>query len=190
MEATAAYSQPDRSWLIVCSNVDAETLLRCCKQVQQLGRTHRSNQVQPPKYLIVSSDISGEQRFASAVAKRLEQLGALTHGDRHASSASDALSSSNLQTRWDWDPSLLLLNSFALILDPTRELKLNISLDLPSIRVPSLCWTGNMSRAPSMIRPCLSYLTHAADTLPCPTCSRPCDAASREAQVEIEARLR
>ena len=75
----------------------------CCLrmlQVQQLGRTHRSNQVQPPKYLIVSSDISGEQRFASAVAKRLEQLGALTHGDRHASSASDALSSSNLQTRW------------------------------------------------------------------------------------------
>jgi hypothetical protein len=68
-------------------------------QVQQLGRTHRSNQVQPPKYLIVSSDISGEQRFASAVAKRLEQLGALTHGDRHASSASDALSSSNLQTK-------------------------------------------------------------------------------------------
>ena len=70
-----------------------------CAQVQQLGRTHRSNQVQPPKYLIVSSDISGEQRFASAVAKRLEQLGALTHGDRHASSASDALSSSNLQTK-------------------------------------------------------------------------------------------
>ena len=69
------------------------------RQVQQLGRTHRSNQVQPPKYLIVSSDISGETRFASAVAKRLEQLGALTHGDRHASSASDALSSSNLQTR-------------------------------------------------------------------------------------------
>ena len=69
------------------------------RQVQQLGRTHRSNQVQPPKYLIVSSDISGEQRFASAVAKRLEQLGALTHGDRHASSASDALSSSNLQTK-------------------------------------------------------------------------------------------
>ena len=67
--------------------------------MQQLGRTHRSNQVQPPKYLIVSSDISGEQRFASAVAKRLEQLGALTHGDRHASSASDALSSSNLQTK-------------------------------------------------------------------------------------------
>jgi C-terminal domain on Strawberry notch homologue len=34
--------------------------------VQQLGRTHRSNQRQPPLYLIVASDICGEQRFASA----------------------------------------------------------------------------------------------------------------------------
>lgn len=69
------------------------------QQVQQLGRTHRSNQAQPPKYLIISTNISGEERFASAVAKRLEQLGALTHGDRHASSAADALSSSNLQSK-------------------------------------------------------------------------------------------
>lgn len=68
-------------------------------QVQQLGRTHRSNQLQPPKYLIVSTDISGEHRFASAVACRLQQLGALTHGDRHAASAADALSSSNLQNK-------------------------------------------------------------------------------------------
>ncbi len=67
--------------------------------MQQLGRTHRSNQRQPPLYLIVASDICGEQRFASAVARRLQQLGALTHGDRNAASASDALASSNLQTK-------------------------------------------------------------------------------------------
>ena len=68
-------------------------------QVQQLGRTHRSNQLQPPKYLIVSTDISGEHRFASAVACRLQQLGALTHGDRHAASAADALNNFNLQNK-------------------------------------------------------------------------------------------
>ncbi|KAL0036320.1 hypothetical protein WJX77_002328 [Trebouxia sp. C0004] len=69
------------------------------KTVQQLGRTHRSNQLQPPKYLIVSTDISGEHRFASAVACRLQQLGALTHGDRHAASAADALNNFNLQNK-------------------------------------------------------------------------------------------
>ena len=67
-------------------------------QVQQLGRTHRSNQAQPPRYLLVCTDISGESRFASAVARRLEQLGALTHGDRHAASASDVLAAFNIQT--------------------------------------------------------------------------------------------
>ena len=64
-------------------------------QVQQLGRTHRSNQRQPPKYVLLHTDVAGEHRFASAVAKRLEQLGALTHGDRHAA-CQDALSSFNV----------------------------------------------------------------------------------------------
>ncbi|GAX80052.1 hypothetical protein CEUSTIGMA_g7491.t1 [Chlamydomonas eustigma] len=70
------------------------------KTVQQLGRTHRSNQAQPPRYLLVCTDISGESRFASAVAKRLEQLGALTHGDRYAASASDVLAAFNIQTKY------------------------------------------------------------------------------------------
>lgn len=51
------------------------------------------------RYVILSSDIAGEHRFASAVAQRLSQLGALTLGDRHASSAADALSPFNLQTK-------------------------------------------------------------------------------------------
>jgi hypothetical protein len=59
----------------------------------------RSNQQQPPIYKIVSTNICGEHRFASAVAHRLQQLGALTQGDRRAASASEALASFNLQTR-------------------------------------------------------------------------------------------
>ena len=38
------------------------------------GRTHRSNQVSAPEYLFMISELAGEQRFASTVAKRLESL--------------------------------------------------------------------------------------------------------------------
>ncbi|CAH8532378.1 unnamed protein product [Schistosoma bovis] len=68
------------------------------RAVQQFGRTHRSNQVSAPKYIFLISNLAGEQRFASTVAKRLESLGALTHGDRRATETRD-LSQFNLDTK-------------------------------------------------------------------------------------------
>ena len=35
-----------------------------------------------PEYILLISDLAGEQRFATIVVKPLESLGALTHGDR------------------------------------------------------------------------------------------------------------
>lgn len=52
--------------------------------VQQCGRTHRSGQKRPPEYVILMSDTPGERRVASGMLAKLQRLGALSKGDRHA----------------------------------------------------------------------------------------------------------
>ncbi|KAK6620595.1 hypothetical protein RUM43_010887 [Polyplax serrata] len=69
------------------------------RAIQQFGRTHRSNQVNAPEYFFLISDLAGERRFASIVAKRLESLGALTHGDRRATETRD-LSRFNIDNKY------------------------------------------------------------------------------------------
>ncbi|XP_035425823.1 protein strawberry notch homolog 2 isoform X1 [Cygnus atratus] len=69
------------------------------RAIQQFGRTHRSNQVYAPEYVFLISELAGERRFASIVAKRLESLGALTHGDRRATESRD-LSKYNFENKY------------------------------------------------------------------------------------------
>ncbi|XP_042198653.1 protein strawberry notch homolog 2 isoform X1 [Callorhinchus milii] len=69
------------------------------RAIQQFGRTHRSNQVSAPEYIFLISELAGERRFASIVAKRLESLGALTHGDRRATESRD-LSKFNFDNKY------------------------------------------------------------------------------------------
>ncbi|KAH7729381.1 protein F20H11.2 [Aphelenchoides avenae] len=87
------------------------------KAVQQFGRTHRSNQVNAPEYLFLISELAGEKRFASVVAKRLESLGALTHGDRRAAETRD-LSQFNLDTKYGREALDLLLRSIVGACEP------------------------------------------------------------------------
>jgi hypothetical protein len=66
------------------------------RAIQQFGRTHRSNQVSGPEYVFIISDLCGEVRFASTVARRLESLGAITHGDRRAATEQRDISEFNI----------------------------------------------------------------------------------------------
>jgi hypothetical protein len=50
--------------------------------IQGLGRTNRTNQVQPPLFRPVATDVKAEKRFLSTIARRLDTLGAITKGQR------------------------------------------------------------------------------------------------------------
>lgn len=70
------------------------------RAMQQLGRTHRSNQTSCPRFRLLITDLGGESRFAAAVARRLESMGALTQGDRRAGPVVSTLSAFNFQDKW------------------------------------------------------------------------------------------
>ena len=54
------------------------------KCVQGFGRSHRANQASTPEYTLFTTDLKGQKRFISSIARRLDQLGALTKGQRSA----------------------------------------------------------------------------------------------------------
>ena len=62
-----------------------ELALGADKVMQQLGRSHRTNQQTGPIYkLIVTEQVGADIRFISTVARRLQSLGAITQGHEGA----------------------------------------------------------------------------------------------------------
>ena len=68
--------------------------------IQGLGRSHRTNQACAPLFRPVITDIHGEKRFTSTIARRLDSLGALTRGERRTAGNGLFRPEDNLESPW------------------------------------------------------------------------------------------
>jgi antirestriction protein ArdC len=66
--------------------------------VQGFGRTHRTNQASSPHYVLPTTDLAAQKRFVSSIARRLDQLGALTRGQRQTTSQGLFTAADNLES--------------------------------------------------------------------------------------------
>jgi len=66
--------------------------------IQGLGRSNRTNQSCPPLFRPVATDVKGEKRFLSTIARRLDTLGAITKGQRQTGGQGMFRSEDNLES--------------------------------------------------------------------------------------------
>ena len=68
--------------------------------IQGLGRSNRTNQRQPPLFRPVATDVRGEKRFLSTIARRLDSLGAITRGQRQTGGQGLFRADDNLESQY------------------------------------------------------------------------------------------
>jgi predicted RNA methylase len=68
--------------------------------IQGLGRTHRTRQASAPLFRPVTTDVRGERRFISTIARRLDSMGALTRGQRQTGGQNLFDPADNLESRY------------------------------------------------------------------------------------------
>ncbi|ESY91810.1 strawberry notch C-terminal domain-containing protein [Mesorhizobium sp. LNHC229A00] len=71
---------------------------RADNAIQGLGRTHRTNQAQPPVFRPTAANVKAGKRFLSTIARRLDTLGAITRGQRQTGGAGLFRAEDNLES--------------------------------------------------------------------------------------------
>jgi hypothetical protein len=70
--------------------------------IQGLGRSNRTNQKQPPVFRPVTTNVKGERRFISTIARRLDSMGAITRGERKTGGQGMFRSADSLENEYAW----------------------------------------------------------------------------------------
>jgi len=73
---------------------------RADNAIQGLGRSHRTNQASAPVFRPVTTNVRGERRFMSTIARRLDSLGALTRGQRQTGGNGIFEAKDNLESQY------------------------------------------------------------------------------------------
>src|SRR5207253_8117800 len=76
---------------------------RADNAIQGLGRTHRTNQAQPPLFRPMAANVKAGKRFLSTIARRLDTLGAITRGQRQTGGAGLFRAEDNLESHYARD---------------------------------------------------------------------------------------
>ena len=118
--------------------------------LQGFGRTHRSNEAQPPEYVLCSTDIRGHQRFIATIARRLSQLGSLTAGDRSSAGSGVFSEEDNLENRYALNSVHDLMES---IYKSDRERFNDVSRQLGYVKPKMDKRTGDISYVNTLIDP-------------------------------------
>jgi hypothetical protein len=82
--------------------------------IQGLGRSNRTNQKQPPIFRPVTTNVKGERRFISTIARRLDSMGAITRGERKTGGQGLFRAADNLENEYAWSARRAL---FRLLVD-------------------------------------------------------------------------
>ncbi len=86
---------------------------RADKAIQGLGRTHRTNQAQPPLVKPITTELKAQRRFISSIARRMDQMGAITRGQRDANTKGLFDEDANLENQYSQEALFNLFMNIA-----------------------------------------------------------------------------
>jgi hypothetical protein len=112
---------------------------RSDKAAQGLGRTLRTNSVSDPRWTLATTNVPGEKRFFSTIARRMEDLGAASRGQRDAVNNGIFTAADNLESTYGQLAVTSLLHDIV-----TNNQPISYRLWLDQTNAPLLDGKGNL----------------------------------------------